>query len=109
MAKTKEKMLPRMPEEKIKVQVQVPLEFKLDYDFARYSNGSLRMSFADCDAQVSDAAGKKVGTVGASLGGGIFVTMYDDDPNKGRQWFLSYDQLWHAAVEADRQHREGKR
>jgi hypothetical protein len=98
----KEKMKPKMPEKAIQLKLNKPLSVELLCDLDNYSSGHMLMQFSDTMATVSEK-GEKVGTIGAAMGGSIFVEIH------GRLWSVNLTQLWEAAREADARYLKGER
>jgi len=103
-------MKPPLPDPPPEASATAPLRFKLYGDTERFSSGRTGFKISDTTADVSDADGNKVGYIAALIGGGVEVTFYNGhDPNSLRSWFVSYQDLWALAVEADESYRaEGK-
>ena len=74
-----------------------PMELKLDHDFDRFSNGSLRMCMEP--VTVSED-GKEIGLVAGCMGGGICVSI------GGRQWYLDAMELFIAVRKLDTEYEE---
>jgi hypothetical protein len=90
-------MKPRLPDEPITIAVG-NLTATLDHDFDRFSSGHMRMTFADCEAEVFenvDGTSTQVGTVRGCIGSGVAITI------GRREWFLSAESIWHAVKAAD--------
>lgn len=75
------------------------VEAKLLNDFDRYSNGSMLMRMTDTEMTLTQDD-KEVGTVGAAMGGGIFVKI------ENRLWKIDSISLFEAVQRAEKEQYE---
>jgi hypothetical protein len=90
---------PKMPKKPIKLTLTKPLEIELLLDLNRFSSGSMLMKFADTMVTVTEGD-KQIGSIGAAVGGCIFVQIDD------RLWSVKRPSLWAAVKEADERYRK---